>query len=322
VGSQYLLVLKAVNCANGDLLASVETQTTDRNRVLDAVGKLAAEMRNRLGESLASVQRFDVPPEEVTTASLEALQAYSIGSRVMIAKNDSPAAIPLLQEAIKLDPNFAMAYTRLGINYYNLDEPVRAAENLEKAYNLKDRVSERERLYITASHDAMATGDMEAARRTFEMWQQLYPHDPFAVGNLGVVYDFLGEREKALIAFQDAHKLNPGNALVFSNVVTGYYQLNRFDEARATAAQADALHLNSNFLEANLYMVDFLQDNPSGMAKRVATLSGKPGSEDLIFYYQSDTAAYHGRFSEARAFTRRAIDSAERSDKKETAAAY
>jgi tetratricopeptide (TPR) repeat protein len=142
------------------------------------------------------------------------------------------------------------------------------------------------------------------------------------VGNLGVVYDFLGEREKALIAFQDAHKLNPGNALVFSNVVTGYYQLNRFDEARATAAQADALHLNSNFLEANLYMVDFLQDNPSGMAKRVATLSGKPGSEDLIFYYQSDTAAYHGRFSEARAFTRRAIDSAERSDKKETAAAY
>ena len=322
VGTQYLLTLRALNCANGESLASAEAQAKDKNHVLDAFGKLASEIRSKLGESLASVQKYDVPPEDVTTASFEALKAYSLGYRTMIAKNDYPAAIPLFQQAVSLDPNFAMAYARLGINLYNLDEPARAAESLQKAYDLRERLSEREKLYIAASHDAMATGNMEAARKTYELWEQLYPRDQFAVGNLGVVYTFLGEYDKALAAIQEAWKLNPGNALVFSNIVVTYLHLNRLDEAKATALKANALHLNSKFLHAHLYMVDFAQHDTAGMEKEAAELIGKPGWEDLMFYYQSDTAAYNGHFSQARELTRRAADSAQRADKKETAAAY
>jgi eukaryotic-like serine/threonine-protein kinase len=322
VGTQYLLTLKALNCANGESLAIAETLAKDKNHVLDALGKLASEIRSRLGESLASLQKYDAPPEEVTTASLEALKAYSLGYRTMIAKNDYPAAIPLFQQAISLDPNFAMAYARLGINFYNLDEPARAAEALQKAYDLRERLSEREKLYIAASHDAMATGNMEAARQTYELWEQLYPRDQFAVGNLGVVYTFLGEYDRALPAIQAAWKLNPGNALVFSNIVVTYLHLNRPDEAKAMASKASALNLSSNFLHANLYMVDFAQHDTAGMEKEAAELIGKPGWEDLMLYDQSDTAAYGGHFSQARELTRRASESAQRADKKETAAAY
>ena len=192
IGSQYLLVLQAVNCTDGEILASAEAQARNKDGVLTAMGKVASEMRRKLGESLSTVQKYDVPPEEVTTSSLEALKAYSLGSRTMISKNDYPAAIPLFQQAISLDPKFAMAYLRLGINFYNLEESDRAAENLQKAYDLREKLSEREKLYIAASHDAMAKGDMEAARKSYELWAQLYPRDQFAVGNLGVVYGFPG----------------------------------------------------------------------------------------------------------------------------------
>jgi eukaryotic-like serine/threonine-protein kinase len=322
VGTQYLLVLKAVNCATGESLAQVEAQAANKDRVLDTLGKLASEVRSKLGESLASVQKYDAPPEDVTTTSLEALQSYSLGYRTMIAKNDYPAAIPFFQQAISLDPSFAMAYARLGINYYNLDEPARAEENLQKAYELRERLSEREKLYIAASHDAMAIGNMEDARRTYELWRQLYPRDQFAIGNLGVVYGFLGEHNKALSAIQEAWKLNPGNALVYANLIACYLNLNNFAEAQATALKAPALNLGGNFLAANLYMLDFVQHDSAGMQKAAAELLGKPGWEDLILYYQSDTAAYEGRFSLARDFTRRAVDSAKRADKKETAATY
>ncbi len=322
LGTQYLLVLKAVNCLNGDLLAEAEAQSPDKNHILDSLGKVALEIRGNLGESLASVQKYDAPPEDVTTTSLEALRSYSLGYRTMIAKSDYPAAIPFFQQAISLDPNFAMAYARLGINFYNLDEPARAEENLQKAYQLQGRLSEREKLYISASHDAMAIGNMEDARKTYELWQQLYPRDQFAIGNLGVVYSFLGQHDKALSAIQEAWKLNPGNALVFANLIGCYLNVNRFDEAKATALKASTLNLVSNFLDANLYLVDFAQHDTAGMAKQAAELLGKPGWEDLVLYYQSDTAAYQGRFSVARDFTRRAVDSAQRADKKETAATY
>ena len=194
VGTQYLLLLKATGCANGESLASAEARAKDKDHVLDALGKLASEIRSKLGESLASVQKYDAPPEDATTASLEALKAYSLGYQTMIARNDYPAAIPLFQQAISLDPDFAMAYARLGINFYNLDEPARAAENLQKAYDLRERLTEREKLYIAASHDAMATGNMEAARKTYELWEQLYPHDKFGRRS-GVVSSF-GEYDR------------------------------------------------------------------------------------------------------------------------------
>jgi eukaryotic-like serine/threonine-protein kinase len=322
VGRQYLLVLKAVNCATGESLTRVEAQAANKDHVLDTLGTLASEVRSKLGESLASVQKYDAPPEDVTTTSLEALQSYSLGYRTMIAKNDYPAAIPFFQQAISLDPSFAMAYARLGINFYNLDEPARAETNLQKAYELREKLSEREKLYIAASHDAMAIGNMEDARKTYELWRELYPRDQFAIGNLGVVYGFLGEHEKALSAIHEAWNLNPGNALVYANLMVCFLAVNNFAEAQATALKAPALHLGSNFLTANLYMLNFVQHDSAGMQKAAAELLDKPGWEDLVLYYQSDTAAYEGRFSLARDLTRRAVDSAKRADKKETAATY
>jgi eukaryotic-like serine/threonine-protein kinase len=322
VGNRYLLTLKAINCSSGESLASSEGQATDKDHILDALGMASSEIRRKVGESLASVQKYDAPPEDVTTSSLQALQAYSLGYRTMIAKNDRAAAIPLFQRAISLDPSFAMAYARLGITFFNLDEPSRAEESLRKAYDLRERLSQREKLYVAASFEAMAKGNMEEARKSYELWHQIYPRDPFAVGNLGVIYGYLGDCDRALVALQEAWKLNQGNALVFSNIVATYLQLNRFGEARAFASKAKDLHLESMALHDNLYVLDFLQHDAAGMEREANELIGKPGWDDLMLYHESDTAAYEGHFSSARALTRRAVDSAIRADKSETAAAY
>jgi len=322
VGTRYLLTLKAINCADGEALGMADAQAMDKDHVLEALGTVARDMRQRLGESLASIEKFDAPPENVTTKSLEGLKAYSAGYQTMIAKNDYPAAIPLFQQAIHLDPNFAMAYARLGINFYNMDEPDRAAENLQKAYELRERLSEREKLYIAASHEAMATGNMEAARKTYELWARIYPRDQFAVGNLGVVDGFLGEYGKGLAAIQEAFQLNPENALVLGNIVNTYLELNRLEEAKATAREARTRHLDSPFMHRHLYLVDFLQHDAASMEREAAELIGKPGWDDLILYHESDTAAHAGQFAKARDLTRRAAASAQRADKPETAAAY
>lgn len=322
VGTRYLLTLKAINCADGETLGMADAQASDKDHVLETLGKVARDMRQRLGESLASIEKYDAPPENVTTKSLEGLKAYSAGYQTMIAKNDYPAAIPLFQQAIHLDPNFAMAYARLGINFYNMDEPDRAEENLQKAYELRERLSEREKLYIAASHEAMASGNMEAARKTYELWARIYPRDQFAVGNLGVVYGFLGEYGKSLAAIREAFQLNPENALVLANIVSTYLQLNRLEEAKATAREARNRHLDSPVMHRHLYLVDFLQHDAASMEREAAELIGKPGWDDLILYHESDTAAHAGQFAKARDLTQRAAASAQRADKPETAAAY
>ena len=192
IGTQYLLTLKAVNCSSGESLASAEVQTSDKNHVLDALGKLASEIRSKLGESLASVKKYDAPAENVTTPSLEALQAYSLGYQAQNVKRDNAAAIPLFQRAVSLDPNFAMAYARLGTNYSGLGETARAAENTRKAYELRERVSEREKFYIVSHYEHFVTGNLEAARKTYELWAQTYPRDDGPPNNLAVIYGSSG----------------------------------------------------------------------------------------------------------------------------------
>ena len=322
LGTQYLLTLKASACAGGDTLAHTQAQASDKNHVLDALGKTASDLRGKLGESLNSVQKYDAPPEAVTTPSLEALQAYSAGYRTMINRNDYPGAIPLFERAISLDPTFAMAHARLGINFFNLGEPGRAEGSLRAAYELREHLSEREKLYITASYNAMATRDFEAARQSYELWAQVYPRDPFAVGNLGVVYGYLGDYDQALAAFEAAAKLDPQNALVFSNVVQALLQLNRLDEGKAMASKATALKLDSPSLQSNLYMLSFLQKDQTGMSRASLALADKPDWGDVILYAESDTAAYQGKFAQARDLSQRAVDTAERDHKTETAAAY
>jgi eukaryotic-like serine/threonine-protein kinase len=322
VGTRYLLTLKAIDCSNGESLASTGAQADDKNHVLDALGKVASEARGKLGESLASVQKYDSPPENVTTPSLEALQAYSLGYEAWFVRNDGPSAIPLFQRAIALDPNFAMAYARLGTLYFNGGETVRGAELLQKAYELRERVSEREKLYISAHHADIVDGDLEAARKVDELWVQLYPRDLFPPEHLGVIYGLLGDYESAHLFYQKAHKLSPEDIGIFTNTVDNSLHRNRLDEVEAAGREAEARHLDFPNLHFDLYMVDFLHQDAAAMERETAWLMGKPGWENFVLYTQSDTAAYGGHFAQARELTWRAAGSAQRADRREAAAAY
>jgi tetratricopeptide (TPR) repeat protein len=290
--------------------------------VLKALGAAATKIREKLGESLASVQKYDAPAENVTTPSLEALQAYSLGYQAHIVRNDYAAAIPLFQRAISLDPNFAMAYAELGSNYSNVGEIARAAENTRKAYELRERASEREKFYIVSHYESFVTGNLEEARKSNALWAQTYPRDATPPGNLNSIYMNLGDYDKSLAMAQQAMKLRPGSGISYTNLVISYLLVNRLDEARATAEEAQAHNLDNPLIHMNLYTIDFLQHDAAGMKHEAAWLTGKLGFEDALFYTESDTAAYGGQFAEARELTRRASDSAQRADEKETAAGY
>ncbi|HXY04378.1 MAG TPA: serine/threonine-protein kinase, partial [Terriglobales bacterium] len=235
LGSDYVVGVKAVNCHSGELLAQEQVTASSKEQVLNALGEAATKLREKLGESLASVQKYDAPAESVTTPSLEALQAYTLGVLAMIVKNDYPSSIPFFQRAISLDPNFAMAYARLGTCYSNLSQRERAIENTRKAYDLRERVSEREKFYIASHYEDLSIGNLEAARKTYELWAQTYPRDSGPIGNLGAIYQQLGEYDKSLAADQESFKLNAGSGQTYANLVGGYLNANRLDEAKATA---------------------------------------------------------------------------------------
>jgi tetratricopeptide (TPR) repeat protein len=323
IGTQYLLTLKAVNCASGESLASTEAQASDKNHVLDALGKTASEIRNKLGESLGTVQKFDTPLEQATTPSLEALQAYSLG-KTMMNKGDYTDAVPLFQRAIRLNPNFAMAYASIGQSYVNLGETILASENTTKAHELRERVSEREKFYIESHYYDLVTGDLEKARRVYELWAQTYPRDDVPPNNLGVIYRILGQHDKALAKAIESFRLAPASpdSVSYYELVFSYLNLNRLDEARATAEEAQAKKLDSPTLRFGLYLLAFLKNDVAGMGQQVAWGAGKPSAEDYLLALESDTAAYSGRLRDARAFSRRAAASAERAEEKEAAADY
>jgi serine/threonine protein kinase/Tfp pilus assembly protein PilF len=321
LGSQYVVGLRAVNCHSGDVLANEQTTASGKEQVLKALGEAATKMREKLGESLASVQKYDAPAENVTTPSLEALQAYSLGYQAM-KRNDHAAAVPLFQRATSLDPNFAMAYARLGTSYQQLGEGARGAEYIRKAYELRERVSEREKLYIVSHYEHLVTGNLEAARKTYELWAQTYPRDDTPPANLVDIYSHLGDYDKALAQGQEAMKLDPGSGNAYADLVSAYVVVNRLDEARATAQEAQAHNLDNPAIHLSLYIIDFLQHDTAGMEREAAGLMGKPGFDDFMLDVESDTAAYGGQFAKARELTRRAVESAQRADEKETGAGY
>jgi DNA-binding winged helix-turn-helix (wHTH) protein/Flp pilus assembly protein TadD/predicted Ser/Thr protein kinase len=322
LGSQYVLGLNAVNCRNGDLLAQEQVTANGKEQVLKALGDAAAKLREKLGESLASVQKYNAPPENVTTPSLEALQAYGRGYQATLVKDDSAGALPFFQRAVSLDPNFAMAYAWLGTTYSNLGENVRASENMRKAYELRGRTSELEKLYISATYENLVTGNLEAAPAVFELMAQTYPRDYSPQVYLCVIYAELGEHEKALTAAQEALKVDPSSGLAYGNLAFAYVVLNRLDEAKATAQEAAAHNLDNPHIHLVLYLVDFLQHNTEAKEREAVDLMGKPGYEDQILYFESATAAHGGEFVRSRELTRRAADSAQRANQKEAAARY
>ena len=321
LGTQYVVGLEALNCMSGDVLAREQETAAGKEQVLPALGQAAAKIRNEVGESLSSVQKFDVPLEKATTNSLEALKAYTLGVKTALEKGDAEA-IPFDKRAIELDPNLAMAYDGLGADYHNLNQPSLAANYLKKAFELRDRVTEREKFHITALYYQLATGELEKANQTYELWLRVYPRDDTARGNLGSNYSILGQYEKAAIETRESLLLEPNSVVGYENLSQIYLSMNRFDEARTTTEEALRRNLDDIGLHLNLYALAFFQGNVAAMKEQAGWAFGKPGAEDWMLSVESDTEAWSGRLEKARELSRRAVETARRGDEKEPAALW
>ena len=317
LGSQYVIGLKAVNCNSGDALAQEQVEAATKEKVLKALDNAATSLRAKLGESLSSVQKYDAPVEQATTPSLEALKAYSESRKARDA-----AALPLLKRAIELDPNFAVAYASLGISYSNLGENGLASENLQKAYDLRERATELEKYRISAAYYGFATGELEKSDQIYEQWAQAYPRDSIPPGNLAVNLISLGQYEKAVAETLESIRLDPDSLTGYGNLVGIYPALNRIDEAKSTYEQALGRKLEGRSLHLNRYGVAFLEGDTPEMQQQLAWATGKPGAEDAMLSVHSDTEAYAGRLEKARELSRQAADVAKRNDQKETAATW
>jgi DNA-binding winged helix-turn-helix (wHTH) protein len=317
IGTRYNLILKAVNCANGDALASTETQAGDKSHVLDALGKAASDMRTKLGESLSTVQKYNTPLEQATTPSLEALQAYSLGFKAD-GEGDETTALAFFQRATQIDPNFALAY----LGTANAGESAQAIENSRKAFALRDRVSERERLLIDEEYTFFSTGDLMRAAQICEFGTRTYPrsfifHEDLA-GSLG----YLGQYESGLQESLEVLRLAPYRGAAYREVAHTNLYLNRVDKAEAAAKEARAKNLDSAVTDV-FYGIAFYRQDTAGMARELAHATSVPEEfEDLTLALAADTAAYGGQLRKAREFSRRAADFAERIRRKEDAATY
>jgi eukaryotic-like serine/threonine-protein kinase len=321
VGARYLIGLKALECQSGDTLATTQSEAESRDTVLKALGQAGNDIRGKLGESLVSVEKFNKPLDQATTSSLEALKAFTEGRRMSREKGE-PAALPYYKRALELDPNFARAYASLGAAYNNLDQISLAIENYKKAYELRDRVSERERFYIEANYYSHATGEIEKANRSYMEWIQDYSSDYVPHGNLGVNYLTLGQYEKSVEEMLVSLQITPNSVAGYSNLTGAYISLGKLDEAKAALDQSQSRKLDGPSLRLARYALAFLRNDAAGMKEQLDWASGKPGAEDLLLSMQSDTEAYHGRLGKAREFTQKAVDSATHADAAETGAIW
>jgi eukaryotic-like serine/threonine-protein kinase len=322
VGTRYNLILTALNCTSGTSLAGVQAEVADKDHVLGSLGQLGTQIREKLGESLSTIQKYDTPLQEATTSSLEALKAYSQGLKTRLAGNPGQE-IPYYKRAIELDPNFSMAYLALGVAYSNLGEVGVSNDNIAKAYELRNRVSERERFHIEADYHQFVTGNVDKARQAFEQWKQAYPREYTPYLDLGVIDQSEGRYEQAVKDTLEAKRVSPDSSLAIGNLVGSYVLVNRLDEAKAAYKEGVAGEKADNsVLHGNRYAVAFLENDNEEMDRQVAWAKDKPGSEDQLLSFSSDTEAYFGRMMKAREISRRAVDSAKRNDQRETAALW
>ena len=321
LGSQFVIGLKAVNCNTGDVLGGAQEQAASKEAVLKALDNAAISLRRKLGESLSSVQKYATPVEEATTPSLEALKAYSLGRKTRFAKGET-AALPFYKRAVELDPNFALPYAAMAVAYSNLNEVGRGADNARKAYGLREKVSEPERFAIEGSYYLQATGELEKAAQTYELWQQTYPRDGGPYSNVAFISASLGDWEKTLEETREELRLEPNNVANYLNLGNAYVNLNRLDEAEAVYKQAEDRKLEGELLLAGRYLLAFQKGDAVQMAQLLSAGTGKPGTEDLLLATQADTEGWYGKLKNAHDLTRQAMDSAQHNDAKETAAAY
>jgi eukaryotic-like serine/threonine-protein kinase len=317
LGNQYVLGLKAVNCTNGDSLAEEQVTADGKEQVLKALAEAAAKLRGKLGESLMTVEKFNTPVEQVTTPSLEALQAYSLGRTTLIDEEDYAGAIPLFERAVSLDPNFAMAYASLGLSYNKRSEQ-QSVWYFRKAYELRERVSDRERFYIEAHYHEAVTGNWEKARQVYELWAQTYPRDDIAHLNVGEIYSNLGDYEDARRESAESLRLLPGDCLSYGHLLTANIHLGHLDEARKmadSAERSDCFHF-----QFYRYELAFLQHDAAAMAQAVNASTGKWGAG--LLEAEAQTAAYYGRLKQSREFMRRVNTATVQTELQELAGIY
>ena len=322
LGSQYVLGLRATDCSSGKVLAEEQARAARKEDVLNALDQIASRFRTRLGESLATVEKYDTPLAEATTPSLEALKAYSLGWNKR-SEGRHTESLPFFQRAVELDPNFAMAYANISNVYSNQNQPERAVDNIRKAFELREKVSERERGSIERGYYWNVTGETEKVARSLELWQQTYPSDYAAYNALGVLYRRLGNSEKALEQAREAMRLAPNATENYGNLGNNYMDLNRLDEAGAVYKEAEERKVgHGEGWATDRYVLAFLKGDEAQMAQWASSVTGKRGDEYFMLGVQSNTEAWYGRLKNARELIRRAMDSAERNDAKELAALY
>ncbi|MGA9447479.1 MAG: protein kinase, partial [Candidatus Sulfotelmatobacter sp.] len=321
LGSEYVVGLKAVNCKNGNTLAEEQITAASKEKVLDSLGGAASKLRAELGESLATVQKFDAPLEQATTFSLDALNAYGLALSTWDKKGDRES-LPIFKKAIELDPNFAMAYSALATINHNLGETELARENATKAYELRDRVTEAEREAIDARYYSYVTGDLEKAAEVYALAVQNYPESAGAYNHLAIDEAELGRYEQSVQSFRKALLLDPSRAATYANLATGLLALNRVEEASAVLAEAGKRDLHTDLLLQIQYWIAFLHDDESEMERLAQRSSDVPGAQALLLSERSNTAAYHGHFEQAREFSNAAENLMERDGNKEWAASY
>lgn len=319
IGSQYLLTIKAVSCVGGEVLASTDAEAKDKDHVLGALGNASSEIRRRLGESLSSLQKYNAPLDQVTTSSLPALQAYSQATKVLLEKGGT-APIPFLKRAIELDPNFAIAYTILGVTYNNVGELSLATENLRKGFELRERTSENERYSISGLYYSLVTEETNRANEVYEEWARAYPRNFVPQANLGANYYYLGQFEKAIQFLTNSLRLDPDAGFSYGFLGDAYRSVGKLAESKEVYERAIARKMEVPEIHISRYMVAFLEGDAREMQQQVAWATGKEGGEDQLLSIQADSEAYAGHFARAQDLSQSAFDSAQKNGLHETAA--
>ena len=318
LGTHYVITLNAVNAQTGDSLAQEQAEASSKEQVLKSLDSAATSLRQKLGESLGSVQKFATPLEQATTSSLDALKEFSLGQAEHM-KLDDVSAVPHLKRAIELDPNFAVAYATLGVAYNNQGESKQAVDNLKKAFDLRERAGEREKLYISSHYYDIGTGQADKAVEVYESWKQTYPRDSVPKDNLAIRYQSIGQDEKALDNASEALRLDAKDRYSYQNLASIYTALNRYDEAKAVAEQAEAQNLDSFPIHLVLYQIAFIRGDQSAMQREITWATGKP-DESFFLLFEGNGEYALGKAQKAREIFTQAANTAERQGRKEFAA--
>jgi len=316
----YSLTLEAINSQTGETIALTQAEAEGKDQVLKALSQAATQLREKLGESLSSIQRFDKPLEEATTSKLEAFQAHALGTELAISGR-LMESIPVYKRAVEMDPDFATAYSMLSIMHIATGRPSLAAKYAEKAYALKDRVGEFEKLRITSFYHGLVTGDLNKRIEVLRLQKQIYPRVPSGPNDLGLAYNQIGQFDQAIVEAREALRLNPNFAAPYRGLGLALLRLNRFAEAKDALTQALQQKLEMTDFHSFLYQIAFAGGDMAGMQQQIEWASGKP-DEYVAFDWQTGAAAFAGQWRRAQEFARRAIDLASRGETKEVAARY